>query len=142
MSMIWVWVIVIGVALIAEFLTMQMVSIWFAVGGLVGLILALIGGIGIEIQIIVAIAASLAAIFGLRKFTLKFLTNKTEGEKAEVLIGKTGIVVAPIDKETSGTVKVNGIIWTAIANKNIAENAKVEVIEVTGNRLIVKEIKE
>ena len=142
MSMIWVWVIVIGIALIAEFLTMQMVSIWFAVGGLVGLILALIGGIGIEIQIIVAIAASLAAIFGLRKFTLKFLTNKTEGEKAEVLIGKTGVVVVPIDKETSGTVKVNGIIWTAIANKNIAEDAKVEVIEVTGNRLKVKEIKE
>ena len=142
MSMIWIWAIIIVIALVVEFLTMQMVSIWFAIGGLVGLILALIGGISIEIQIIVAIAVALLAILGPRKFTLKFLNSKTEGGKAEVLIGKTGIVINPIDKETSGTVKVNGILWTALANKNIAQDAKIEVIEVVGNRLKVKEIKE
>ena len=140
--MIWIWVGIIVLALITEFLTMQMVSIWFAIGGIVGLILALIGGIGIEIQIIVAVVVALLAIFGLRKFTLKFLTNKTEGEKAEVLIGKKGVVVNAIDKETGGTVKINGVLWTAMANKNIAQDAKIEVVEVVGNRLKVKEIKE
>ncbi|MBR4407157.1 MAG: NfeD family protein [Clostridia bacterium] len=142
MNMIWIWAIIIVVALIAEFLTMQMVSIWLAVGGLVGLILAIIGGIGIEVQIIVAIAVAFVSILALRKVTLKFLTNKTEGDKAEVLVGKTGKVINAIDKETSGTVKINGVIWTAIADKNIAEGTEIKIIDVVGNRLKVKEVKE
>lgn len=140
--MIWVWTIVIAVSLILEFLTWQMVSIWLAVGGVVGLVLSAIGGISVEVQIIVVVVVAMLAIIFLRKFTLKFLTNKTEGAKAEVLIGKTGKVMQPIDKETSGTVKINGVFWTACADKNIAKDAEIEVVGVKGNRLKVKEIKE
>ena len=140
MVMVWVWAIVIAVSLVAEFLSMQMISIWLALGGVVGLILAVIGGISIEIQIVIMVIISLLSIIFLRKFALKYLNNTSEDKKAEVLIGKTGKIVDNITKDNNGTVKINGVIWTAYAEKELPKNEEVEVIEVNGNKLKVKKI--
>jgi len=140
MVMVWVWAIVIAISLIIEFITMQMVSIWLALGGVVGLILAIIGGISIEIQIVIMVIVSLISIIFLRKFALKYLNNTSEDKKAEVLIGKTGKIVDNITKDNNGTVKINGVIWTAYAEKDLANGEEVEVIEVNGNKLKVKKM--
>lgn len=140
MVMVWVWAIVIAVSLVAEFLSMQMISIWLALGGVVGLILAVIGGISIEIQIVIMVIISLLSIIFLRKFALKYLNNTSEDKKAEVLIGKTGKVLDDITKNNNGTVKISGVIWTACAEKELTKGEEVEVIEVNGNKLKVKKI--
>ncbi|MDD4815997.1 MAG: NfeD family protein [Clostridia bacterium] len=137
---IWIWTIIIAVSLVVEFATMQLVSVWLALGALVGLVLALIGGIGIEVQIVVAVLIAVGSIIGLRKFALKFLNNKSEDQKAEMLIGKKSKIVEEIDNENFGTIKINGVLWTAYADKKILKNEEVEVVEVNGNKLKVKKI--
>jgi len=52
--MIWVWLGVTAVSLILEFITMEMASIWFVAGGIIGMILAACG-VSWEIQLIVFI---------------------------------------------------------------------------------------
>lgn len=140
MDMVWVWAIVIAISLIIEFITMQMVSIWLALGGVVGLILAIIGGISIEIQIVIMVLISLLSIIFLRKFALKYLNNTSEDKQAEVLIGKMGKVIDNIEKENYGTVKINGILWTAYSDTEVLSGTEVKVIEVNGNKLKVNKI--
>lgn len=136
--MTWVWAIILALSLIIEFLSMQMVCIWLALGALVGMILAIIGGIQVEIQIVVVIVISLLAIIFLRKFALKYLNNSSEEKKADILIGKKTKLLSKISKDTAGLVKINGISWTVFADKDIDEGTEVEIIEIQGNKLKVK----
>ena len=138
MELYFVWTIIIAAALLIEFFTMQMVSIWFAVGGAFGLVLSLIGGIGLEVQIIVSAIVALISIVFLRKFALKFLHKSADTKDAGTLVGKTAEVVEEISPEKAGAVKLNGVLWTAISEENLQVGAKVKIIDVLGNKLKVK----
>ena len=138
MELYFVWTIIIAAALLVEFFTMQMVSIWFAVGGVFGLVLSLIGGIGLEVQIIVSAVVALISIVFLRKFALKFLHKSADQNDAGTLVGKIAEVVEEISPENAGTVKLNGVLWTATSEENLQVGAKVKIIDVLGNKLKVK----
>lgn len=86
--MTWLYILlgVVAVSMIIEFITLKVVSIWIAIGGVVAMILAACG-VGYEIQIIVMVLVSVACILGLRKVTLKLLDkNKT---KTNTKMGET-----------------------------------------------------
>ena len=61
----------------------------------------------------------------------------------EALRGRSGITVKAIEGTlTPGEVKVGGEMWAAVCDDGtqIAEGAKVEVLEVVGNKVRVKSI--
>ena len=138
MELIWIWAIVVAISLVVEFATMQMVSIWIAVGALVGLILSAIGGIGLEIQIIVSCVVAMVCIIFLRKFALKFLHRNKDSKPADSIIGRPCEVTKEISKESAGEVKLNGVLWTAISEDTLNVGEKAVVIEAIGNKLKVK----
>ena len=73
---IWIWVAVIVVSLIIEFTTIAITSIWFAIGGLVSLIMAALL-IGFELQMIVFVILSFALLVTLRRWAQnKFLNSE------------------------------------------------------------------
>ena len=138
MSMLWIWAIVIAVALVVEFVTMQMVSVWVALGGFVGLILEAIGGIGFEIQITAFFVVSLLAIFFLRRFAVRFLERNSESKKAETIIGKKIKLLEDTNEDLKSTAKLNGVVWTVIAEQPLKKGNEVVITETIGNKLKVK----
>lgn len=135
-----IWAIVIAIALIIEFFTFQLVTVWIAVGGLVALILSAVG-ISMEIQIISVLIISLGCILGLRNFALKILNKNSEDRKAEPLIGKKAKLIEECTNKKNGTIKLNGVIWSVYSDEEISANEEIEVISVNGNKLKVKQIK-
>ncbi|MCL2540042.1 MAG: NfeD family protein [Firmicutes bacterium] len=137
--MIWVWVGIISVSVLVELVTFQMVTLWFAVGGIAALILAACG-VGLEWQIIVFLVISIALLIGIRKIMLKLLGKDTEKTNIDALVGKKAQLIKEIALNVPGEVKFNGIIWSAYTKNNckIAEGVMVEVISVDGNKLMVK----
>lgn len=138
MEPIWIWAIVVAISLVVEFATMQMVSIWIALGALVGLILSAIGGVALEIQIIVSCVVAMISIVFLRKFALKFLHKTKDTKPADSIIGRPCEVTKEISKETAGEVKLNGVLWIAISEDTLNVGEKAVVIEAIGNKLKVK----
>ena len=57
---------------------------------------------------------------------------------AETVIGKRGVVTAPIDPV--GTVQVQSELWTAIADEPIEAGAEIEVIALEGLRVHVRRV--
>jgi len=137
--MIWVWLGIVAASIIIELSTFQLVSVWFAAGGLVSLILAACG-VGLEWQIIVFLVISIALLIGVRKITLKLLQKSGSQTNIDALIGKTAELVEPIRLNQPGAVKFNGVTWSAYTktSDNIAVGTLVEVASVEGNKLIVK----
>ena len=57
----------------------------------------------------------------------------------DALVGKTVIVISPISLHNPGSIKVEGIEWTAITEEEKFEPGDlVEIVSVTGNTLLVK----
>lgn len=142
MAWTYIWLAVVVVSLVIEFVSLELVSIWFSIGSFIAMILALCG-VGYEIQIAVAIVVSLACIFGLRKVTLKFL-NKNQGKtNMDLAVGTKTVLLTDASEEELGTAKYNGVVWSIKPEngKLIEAKTEVEIVKVEGNKLIVKAVK-
>ena len=132
--MIWVWIAVTVIAIIVEAVSAQLLSIWFALGGIAALITSLVTD-SIAVQIISVI--SLAVIFPFVKNILKKEPVKTNADR---YIGKLAVVTEGISNiDAKGQVKVDNQIWSARSEdgSQIAEGTRVNVLRIEGVKLIV-----
>ena len=139
--MFYAWVIVLIAAVIVEIATTELTSVWFACGAFVALILNLfLQDKLIPVQISVFAIVSIVSIFVLRPIIKKKMNTETVPTNADALIGKLAIVTNPISVNYTGSVKIEGIEWTAICNQNSFEIGDlVEIVQITGNTMIIKE---
>ena len=139
--MVYVWLAVIIVAVVAEALTTQLVSIWFAAGGVMGLILSA-AGVDPWVQVLVAALVTLICLLATRPFVKKKLSFQKVSTNADRYVGQTGIVVEDIDNRAEkGQVKVLGSVWTArsaLGDDIIAKGTEVHVNRLEGVRLFVE----
>jgi len=139
--MIVIWAIVIIGALVIEFETANLVSIWFAAGGLTGLIGA-ICHLPIWAQILLFAVVSGLFVLATRPFVKKISDNRTILTNADRFIGMTAVVTKEIKESTKGEVLVEYQKWPAISkdNKTFEVGEHVVIVEISGNKMIVKEI--
>jgi len=139
-----VWLAIFIVAIIIEAAGPELISIWFVAGSLVAMILSFIPGIPWWVEAITFVVISVLTMLFIRPLIAKFTkTNKIDSNIDEI-IGKKALMIKSCDELNYGELKLNGTIWTACSSENeisIPEGAMVEVVAVSGNKLIVKEIK-
>ncbi len=137
----YIWLILAGLFVIIEFFTMGFLVFWFGIGALIAMIVSFFTN-NIFIQTSVFLVASVILLFATKPFVKRF-SSKTIPTNANSLIGKTGLVVQEIDNIKSvGQVKVNGELWSAVSLNNIiiAKDTQVEIVEINGVKLTVKQI--
>ncbi len=142
---IWIWLGVVVITMILEFISTDMIAIWFSVGGLVSLILAALS-VPVWVQLVVFVVISAVLLLSFRKLALKFLLGKDKTKtNADALISQQIRLINEINEDKYGTVKINGVIWNATTENNtqvIPANTLVEIIKISGNKVIVKPIEE
>lgn len=139
---LYIWLGVTALALILEFITSDMVSIWFVGGGIIAMILS---ACGLEwyVHLPVFIVVSLLSMLFLRKFAIKHLIKDQEKTNADSVIDKEFVLLSAISFNQHGSIKVNDVVWTAVCEDDkaeIAEGTIVKVVGIKGNKYIVKEI--
>lgn len=136
----WVWLAIVIISLVVEFLTSEVVSIWFAVGSFVALIVALCG-LNEAVQIILFVSVSLLFLVAARPFIKKWTKRNEIKTNVDSLIGRIAIVTEDIIDGNRGVVKLDSQEWSAISSDNLVKDTKVVVLSIEGNKLIVKENK-
>lgn len=136
--MFWIWLTVIILLTIAEIMTINLVTIWFVVSAIVSLVLSFfIDSFAIQFAVFALLGVILLVT---TRQTLKRLINqRKQSTNIDRIIGMTGIVVEEIDKNKNGAVKVDGKIWTAVADKNIKIDSAVKVLEIQSAKIKVEE---
>lgn len=135
------WMILFIILIFIEIITVNLVSIWFALGALVAFIFSLF----IENttwQIAIFVGVSLLSLLFTKRFVKKLRVNDVVATNLDRVIGLVGIVTEEVNKLEPGEVKVDGKRWTAISNKKIRVGSKVEILSIDGVKLNVKEVKE
>lgn len=133
------WLVIFVVLVVVEFASLQLISVWFAAGALVSLIVAACGA-PFSIQILVFAAVSTLLLACTRKIVKKFLWKGHVETNAELDVGKTARVIEAIDNlKSTGRVSLNGIDWTARSSDgtNIDEGESVTVDKIDGAKLFV-----
>ena len=141
MEPVYFWLVLMIVFIIFELSTMGLFTIWFALGSLVALAIAAVGG-PVWLQILVFVAVSVLSFFGVRNLALGFFNKNRERTNADSLIGRKGIVTEQISNiHATGQVTVAGQEWTARAvnDGEIYEAGTMVVIRsISGVKLIVE----
>ncbi len=108
--LIYTWVAVMALALVIEFLTNKLIAIWFSVGGLFGLVLA-VCGLEWYIQLPVAVVVVVPLVTFLRNYIMGKVQARHEREAKDPNVGKTFTLLSPIRTGEFGTIKINDIVW-------------------------------
>ena len=141
---IYIWLAVTAAAFIIEFLTSEMVSVWFAGGGMVAMLLAGLN-LGWYFHVPAFIVVSFALMLCFRRLVMKKLNKGETRTNAETVIGKDFELLSGIGFNKAGTIKINGVVWNAVTedeNAEIPAGTRVIVRGIEGNKYIVEEIKE
>ncbi|MCI6676694.1 MAG: NfeD family protein [Clostridiales bacterium] len=138
------WLIIFIVLVAFEIATLQLVSIWFAVGAVGGLIVSLLGG-SLEIQLCVFLAISLVLLLAVKPLADKLLKRHVTKTNVDSLIGQKAKVTSIIDNQNGfGSAVVKGQEWTAVSaddNVVIPPGKMVVILRISGVKLIVREKK-
>ena len=145
MNWILVWVILLVIFVVIEVLTMGLTTLWFAGGALAAAIMAVFN-MPSYVQIATFIVVSLVLIFFTRPIAVRYFNTDRVKTNAESIVGKKAIVTGAIDNiKASGQVTVNGMEWSARSISDelvIPEGAIVNIVAISGVKLIVEERKE
>ena len=132
MTMIIVWAAVFALMLILELATSGLATIWFCAGSLVALLLAVL-----KVDIIWQVAAFAVVSVRLMIFT-RPIVKKLRGGKdysptnSDRAVGRRTVVLEKIDSLAgTGSVKIDGIVWSARSSDGHDVPAGTEVI-ITG----------
>lgn len=138
MTMVWIGAIVIfGVA---EAITAGLVSIWFVLGSVAGLIAAICNG-PLWLQVVLFFVVSVLTLIATRPLVARMVTKDNVATNADRVLGKTARVTEAIDNTIpTGAVYIDGKTWTARSANDevIAVREMVRVVKMEGVKLIVE----
>lgn len=141
-SMAIIWLIAMVVLLIIEAIVPGLVSIWFAIGALAALIVALVGG-PLWLQVVWFLIASIALLFLTRPLAKKYVNSRIMPTNADMILGKECVVTEKVDNlRGTGAVSVGGKVWTARMDQDemTAEEGEVLCVKrIEGVKLIVSQ---
>ena len=135
------WLVLFIVLALVELATVNLVSIWFAIGAIITAFVSLEID-NLMIHLAVFTISSILLLLITKPLVKKLKKKETIPTNLDRVIGKTGIVTEDILKDEIGEVKVLGKRWSAYSDKEIKKDNKVKVLSINGVKLKVEEIKE
>ena len=131
-----VWLIILIICLVIEFIKIELIGACGAAGSVVGLIACLVG-LSSAIQILAAVAAAVLLFVLVRPVAMKYVMRARREKKLMELEGCDAVVTCRIDNaEGLGVVRIGNRNWSARSNRPnavINEGEVVTVVNMRGN---------
>lgn len=133
------WGLLLILTIVIEAYSVELVSMWFSLGSLIALILAIFN-VDPWIQILVFVVVSfISLVFG-RMLLKKLLNRSTDlATNTDSLIGKTIVIVSPVTRLNPGSGKLGDVTWTVAVHLDVkfekGDQCIIDAIE--GNKIIV-----
>lgn len=134
------WIVIMVALLVVEALTMNLTTIWLAIGALASVFITLAGAGGVA-QFAVFVVVSAIMVFFTRPLVKKYVAGRYQKTNSDSLIGRTARIIEPVNnKLETGTAFLDGKEWTVRSESDsdiFNEGDLVIVREIEGVKLIV-----
>ena len=141
MNLTLTWLIIFIFLIFVEIATVNLVSIWFAIGAIASCILSIYVD-NLIIQLGCFVITSTICLILTKSIISKIKNHKITPTNLDRVIGNIGIVTKNIDEFNNGEVKVDGKTWTATSKETLKVGTKAKIVSINGVKLNVKSIKE
>ena len=131
------WFLSFIVLLVIELLTVNLVSIWFAVGAIAAIVCCFFTD-SIIVQLAVFLLTSFVALLIMKPILKKVKAFDVTPTNLDRVVGKIGEVTKMIEPDKYGEVKIFGNLWSAASDSVIAKGEKVRILSIDGVKLIVQ----
>ncbi len=131
------WGLLFLVLIFIEFVTINLVTLWFACGALISLFVSIYVD-SVIVQTLVFIIVSLLSLVLTKPIVNKLKIKKVIPTNSDRYIGQSGEVIKKITPKEKGEVKVMGTVWAAISNETLEVGEDILVEKIDGVKLIVK----
>ena len=137
-----IWLVVAIIMFIIEVVTTGLATLWFALGAIVAMVMDLCGAplaSQIIVMAIVSVVSFILCMIWVRPKLESLRKKNVQRTNADRLIGREGVVTVPLNgAEGKGQVKVDGQVWSAKSDSDIAEGIRVTVKAIEGVKLVVE----
>lgn len=134
------WLVILIACVAAEAITVQLVSLWFAVGSLGALIAAGVG-LGLTGQWVIFILLSIILLLLIRPMAARLLRTERDRTNADRIFGEKAVVIETIDNSAgTGQIRLLSQTWTARTVKDgviVPEGSTVYVDGISGVKAMV-----
>ena len=134
------WGIIFVVALIAEIASMQLISIWFALGA-VGAFIAAMMNCGFAAQLGIFVIISVFLLLLTRPLLSKLRVRQEPHTNADKLVGESAVIIEEVNPALgTGRAKTGGVDWIAVSETGeiLPPDTIVLVTRVEGAKLYVR----
>ena len=137
----WFWVAVTIICVVIESLTLALTTIWFGISAFVMVFLAFTP-LPFPAQLFIFVALALVLLIFTRPVVKQKINQKKIATNYERVIGQIAVVTKKITALEKGSVKINGMEWTAAVREDITleEGSKCIVEEIAGVTAYVRQI--
>ena len=135
----WVWVAVTIICVVIESLTLSLTTIWFGISAFMMVFLAFTP-LPFPGQLLIFVVGALILRIFTRPIVRKKLNQRKIATNYERIIGQIALVTKTISLMDKGSVKINGMEWTAAVKEDIVleKGSKCIVEEIAGVTAYVK----
>ena len=137
---VYIWLALAIIFAVVEVVTTDIVSIWFAIGAVAGLIVSWLAPDTAWLQFGVFFAVSAVTMYFTRPVLTEKLLKKTP-TNADMLIGKTAQVTQEISADRAGRVVVEKQSWMAKSDCTLTVGEMCTVVKIEGASLVVEKLK-
>ena len=137
-----VWLILLVALVTGEAITVGLTFIWFAVGAMGGLLVAVLSG-PVWLQIVVFLALSTLTLILVRPAAAKLLTPGISPTNADRVLSQIALVTEEINNiAETGQVRLFGQVWTARSENGevIPAQSRVRILRIEGVKVFVKPV--
>ena len=134
--MFYFWLILVIFLGFIEAITVNLVSIWFIISGMLALVTSFIID-NFIIQFGVFVIVGILLLLTTRK-TLESKLVKKEKTNFDRIIGMKGVVTEDISEMVVGEVLVDGKRWSATSNDDLKKDEVVRILKINGVKLEVE----
>ncbi|WP_295216884.1 NfeD family protein [Ruminococcus sp.] len=138
-----IWGGLLVLTVVAEIISQQLISIWFAAGALAAFVAACFGASPV-VQCVLFVAVSVLLLVCTRPIVKKVFTFGIKDTNTQE-IGRIAVVIQPIDPiKGTGRVRLDGVDWIAVSQNGavIPEQTSVRIEAVEGTKLFVSQLPE
>lgn len=142
--MVWIWLGITVAAIVAEVISVQLISVWFAAAGALSIAFCFIPGFPWWGQVILFAALAAGALLGLRPLCKKWLDRrgKNSNTNMDLIIGKEVRMLSTADFDHLGSARVGDVVWSIkpLTDEPLPEGCIVKIEAVEGNKLIARKV--
>lgn len=126
---IWaIWLIIAGVLLIVEMLTLTFYLLWFGLGALAAAAIAWLLPDSFAAQALTGSAVVIVLTIFTKPLTRRFRRSRGFKDAVDDMVGRQGIVLEDIAADKPGIVKVGGDTWSAVSDEFLGKGETVIIV--------------